>query len=908
MNICLITCELPGFGPSGGIGTAFMELAFALSSAGHSVDILLAAEASASGLPPAAFSKAGIEVFVLEPEKFSFVPDSPLGRSFAIYKTLSASPKVYDVIHFHDYLGLGFYTIKSKKLTKKFKNTVINVQAHGPLRWALESNFSHLRSKDDVLVDFMERSSLEEADSVVSPSQYLLDWMKEKGMVLREACVIPNLAGLVQKSKASMRSKRVICKEILMFGRHEFRKGLTTFCDALDVIAEDLVELGVKVTFLGQPSTINATLSELYLTERAKKWRFEIDLLMQLSREEAAEYIGGAQNIVAVVPSSQENSPYTVLENLIQGVPVVTSSRGGAHELFPEELHATMLFDGTGEDLAVKLKAAITVGLEPGRLATPNAQVERLWLEFHRNFEEAAKKRTEMGGEPGSLPSVVLGITHYERPEKLLQAVYSGLSQTYTKTQVVVLDDGSTSEAAIKTLEMVERLITPFGGRVIRKKKNGYLGAARNTIVKETVSDYLIFLDDDDIALPTMVHDLVTAAEKAPGSIVAPLNVFMEERRRGEALVNPEKFAQKVSHFITGGPVSSIPFGNYISSATAVFPRAVFNKLGGYSELKGVGFEDFELYARALQLGCTVEVLPEALYLYEVDRPSMISSTPAMANLSRVLNAIDLSIDPASWKDALACVAVDASMQAVEGRTHWLERISPYRDYMSSIRATGTNTTERFVALEAYAEAIGAKSIAIAWRHAADGQVGKIRPVPMSRDLAVIDESKLSIGGDEFDILVSQVEPYVSAYFDLAVGFENDEDVRINWIRGQFVTLNVEDTGRSRWLTLELGLDRDEVLSKSVIDVYFEFSSDISLGRAFLRARGGDSQEDVYAEVVQEDGAGSIRYRVACPSNWAHSKNLGVRFIVSLPLESFDLTIKQVGCSAITRRLNHDVL
>lgn len=901
MNICLVTSEIPGFGPSGGIGTAFHELAITLSQRGANVDILYT-RIKPDNIENCVdyYEQNGINVFFIKPDDYVWNYDPPLAKSYAIYKTLILKCNHYDFIHFAEYGGEAFYTIQSKRLLGHFNETTIVIQTHGSTRWALSSNSSPLTHHRHILIDFMEVKSIQGADIVVSPSQYLLDWFEDNGVSIQSnKHVIPNLATSVERRNVSDDTV-VAVDEVIMFGRHEFRKGLTTFCDALDRIKEELAERNVRVTFIGQPSALNEIPSEIYLTNRAQKWDFEIRVLGNLSRDRANSYIRATDTAVVVVPSFQENSPYTVLENLALGAPVITSVKGGARELMPDRLHQQMLFDGSPEGLSNKILDAIIKGINVSKPALSNSEVEGKWLELHRDTKRE-KKSEEIASKN---PSVVLGVTHYERPEKLLQAVYSALDQTYTNTTVVVLDDGSKSPEARAALKRVERLITPSGGKLIIQQ-NGYLGAARNTIARETSSDYLIFLDDDDIALPHMVETLVRAAQRQPGSIIAPLNYAMEERRRGEALAAPEKFTQKLSYFISGGPASLMPFGNYLSTATALIPRAAFNSLGGYSELKGVGFEDFELYMRAVQQGVRVEALPEALYLYEVDRPSMVSSTPAMANLSRVLDVVDLAADKQAWKDVLSCIAAHEANQAVRGRALWLEKISPYNRYFERIRSHAANSQERFQALVEYAEAIGASGAAYAWKNA-NLPVGRLKPIPMfafDGNIPTILRNKRDqpINSDIFPAI-----PYKTEIFGLAATFEKTKTTIIDWsIHPESApTLNVKAIGETRWLNLEMGLNRHDLVDQLCMHIEIDLTTSRPLdGSVLIRLQEGEFIEDTVEQRYEIFKNRILRFQFHIPENWLDLLNAEARFVMFLPLSEMKIEINSVRCTARPRDL-----
>jgi len=89
----------------------------------------------------------------------------------------SRTNEEFDVIHFPDWQGVGYYSLLHKKSGLGLKNTLLVVMTHGPLLWAREANMEKIESVEDLEASFLEMKSVELADVVVSPSEYLLDWM-----------------------------------------------------------------------------------------------------------------------------------------------------------------------------------------------------------------------------------------------------------------------------------------------------------------------------------------------------------------------------------------------------------------------------------------------------------------------------------------------------------------------------------------------------------------------------------------------------------------------------------------------------------------------------------------------------------------------------------------------------------
>jgi glycosyltransferase involved in cell wall biosynthesis len=104
-------------------------------------------------------------------------------------------------------------------------------------------------------------------------------------------------------------------------------------------------------------------------------------------------------------------------------------------------------------------------------------------------------------------------IPSYNSARWLASAVGSVRRQTLPADEIVIVDDGSTDETAL--------LCRTFGeGVKYVHRRNGGLAAARNTGVRESSGDWLLFLDADDILLPNALQDLLRTAEESDAGVV----------------------------------------------------------------------------------------------------------------------------------------------------------------------------------------------------------------------------------------------------------------------------------------------------------------------------------------------------------------------------------------------------
>jgi len=97
---------------------------------------------------------------------------------------------------------------------------------------------------------------------------------------------------------------------------------------------------------------------------------------------------------------------------------------------------------------------------------------------------------------------VTVIIPTYNRPNLLLRAVESVLSQTHENLDIIVADDASSNE----TIKVCERLKDKDNRvRIYRSKKNIGAAALRNRAINISEGKYVCFLDDDDTWLPEKV-------------------------------------------------------------------------------------------------------------------------------------------------------------------------------------------------------------------------------------------------------------------------------------------------------------------------------------------------------------------------------------------------------------------
>lgn len=171
----------------------------------------------------------------------------------------------------------------------------------------------------------------------------------------------------------------------------------------------------------------------------------------------------------------------------------------------------------------------------------------------------------------------------YNQAHYLGEAIESVLAQSYPHIEILVIDDGSpdnTAEVAAKYDQV----------RYIRQENQG-LSGARNTGIRESTGQYLVFLDADDRLVPDGLQAGINCFH------VHPECAFVSGHHRyikGDgSLLN--EYPQE---WIDPDPYLALLKDNYIGMcATVMYKREVFEKVGNFkTSLKSC--EDYDLYLR----------------------------------------------------------------------------------------------------------------------------------------------------------------------------------------------------------------------------------------------------------------------------------------------------------------------
>ena len=643
-KILIITPDIIGPVKGGGIGSAFFNLAVFLRKEGYSVEILYVLgdyrETKESiNYWIDYYRNLDIKFIPLIGEKYEKVK-SYVYRDYAyrVYLWLKEHKEKYKIIIFPEWMGSLYYVLLVKRLSLDFQDKIFIANVHSPEIWAYLGNFKLPDFVDLVERDYMERKCIAWADILVSPSQYMLNWLKENKFELPEKhYVISNIfSGVLNKVlKNEFQAKYEEITELIFFSRLEIRKGLKLFIDTLYRLDEEIINKIRKITFLGK-ALIGDFDSVKYINERLdelkRRYKFEVEIITDKSRDEALKILQDRRgSALVLIPTLIDNLPNVVYECMELKLRFGVSRVGGIPEMIEEGAVEEVTFEPNPSALAEFIKKAIEKGIP---LVKPSSFVSNAKHEWLNVINEASKKQPIKSTEKAypeiksslEKPKVTVCIVHYERPHLLEGAIQSVLEQTYENLEVVLVDDGSRSQKAIDMLDNLNRSIFQKRGWKIIKQPNKYLGAARNTGLKNAAGNYIFFLDDDNRLLPNCIERMVEVALKTSADIVTCALYYGEDLESREEL--------KIWNFV-GPDLGSGVFRNVFGDANALWKRESILKLGGFSEIYGVGHEDWEIYAKAVIAGLNLVYIPEPLVLYRVDKYGMLRSGNLWLNHAR---------------------------------------------------------------------------------------------------------------------------------------------------------------------------------------------------------------------------------------------------------------------------------
>jgi O-antigen biosynthesis protein len=472
------------------------------------------------------YEGAGVRVRVVS-HSAEVIEPAYFGRARDVEIALRADPP--DFVIAQD-LGAPAYTaLRLRRLGLAFERTSFVVFCHGTRQWITDVSGKVRVLPGALAVAALERASVELADAVVSPSAYLVDWMRRQGWKLPpQTFVIPHVsrAGATGTAPAPVPVDTNPVSRFAFFGRLEERKGVRPFVEALNMLEPELLER-VEVEFLGRstPAWPVERVTGLF-SETTTRALHGVAFESALDQHEVLDRLR-RPGTVAVVPSFEENSPNTIYECLENGIPFIASTAAGIRELVASEDHTRVLFDPTPDGIAQALRRVLkdAATWAPARPGYQDAESLERWHEVLTRAPRQVSRAAEN-------PLVDVVIVHRSSAALLARCLAAVAGQSGAGVRVTVVVAG----AGVPSPEHL-----PTGTRVVRSDRAAS-EAVRSAAHSALEGEWVLVLDEGDVAEPTLVETLVRA-QTASGADVVTCGLFLE------SITEPKKI-----HLFLGEP------------------------------------------------------------------------------------------------------------------------------------------------------------------------------------------------------------------------------------------------------------------------------------------------------------------------------------------------------------------
>lgn len=335
LRICLITREYPPETGWGGIATFSRHLAHGLKELGHEVTVV-----SLSKDIEKTLDDDGITIHRIKQEilgsKFGQISTCMPYSRYVLITSLGLWRKFielhqqtpFDVVDTPELLAEGFYPAITRLLP-------LVIRLYTPHSKFISEKFHNVSASfDHQFVAAFERIAMLSADCITSPSNDLADFVARDLNYPREKISI--IYNPIDPAQFAPEGPVAIEPDgrltVLFVGRLEERKGIHFLIDAIPKVLKNFSN--VRFVIIGDDTNSahgqTSVLAELKEAIRRNGSESAITFINRIALTELPAYYRSAD--ICVVPSVYDNSPYTSLEAMSCGRPVIGTAGGGTKE------------------------------------------------------------------------------------------------------------------------------------------------------------------------------------------------------------------------------------------------------------------------------------------------------------------------------------------------------------------------------------------------------------------------------------------------------------------------------------------------------------------------------------------------------------------------------------------------
>jgi glycosyltransferase involved in cell wall biosynthesis len=243
-----------------------------------------------------------------------------------------------------------------------------------------------------------------------------------------------------------------------------------------------------------------------------------------------------------------------------------------------------------------------------------------------------------------SKPFVSVVIPAYNRAIDLKRALKSVQSQTFTKWEVLIVDNNS--------VDNTDEVVSSFNDSRIKLFKihnNGVIAASRNMGISKASGEYIAFLDSDDWWKPEKLRLSLDALNAGADIVYHDMFLVTKSDQR--------LFWKKVTTRRLMRPVfdNLLTNGNCINNSSVVVKKHLLTSIGGLSEdYDLIAAEDYDCWLKIAKLTNKFTRIPKSLGYYWVGVGNISNPERTIENVDAIeLRYLDKnckrSISEANW-------------------------------------------------------------------------------------------------------------------------------------------------------------------------------------------------------------------------------------------------------------------
>jgi GT2 family glycosyltransferase len=217
-------------------------------------------------------------------------------------------------------------------------------------------------------------------------------------------------------------------------------------------------------------------------------------------------------------------------------------------------------------------------------------------------------------------PLVSIVIPTHNRKDMLVRLIKSILKSTYTRIEILIIDDASTDGTAqtVRRLYKADKRIC-----VVRQEINKFTAGSRNEGIRRATGSYIFFIDDDNILHPDAVKEMVDVfqQDKTIGEL-GPVNYgypdkkailwLKTERNMWTTKTNqPRQFSEDM---VDVWDTADVP--NAFMVRTSILKKESIH----FREAYGIMYEESDFAYRIRAAGYKICVVKKAHIYHDIER------------------------------------------------------------------------------------------------------------------------------------------------------------------------------------------------------------------------------------------------------------------------------------------------